>query len=73
MGERRDQEPGCPVGEAEARRLTCVLRESVEQVRAAVLVLAERVRAAHRGRVWIALGYPSFPVESACLSRSLSP
>jgi hypothetical protein len=60
VDERRHQEPAVPVGEAEARRLTGALRESVEQVRTAVLVLAERVRAAHRGRVWIALGYPSW-------------
>ncbi|MET8630003.1 hypothetical protein ABZW30_40845 [Kitasatospora sp. NPDC004669] len=45
MGERRHQEPAVPVGEAEARRLTDALRESVEQVRTAALVLAERVRA----------------------------
>ncbi|MFJ9447196.1 hypothetical protein ACIRRH_35900 [Kitasatospora sp. NPDC101235] len=65
MGKRRNQEPGGLVGEAEARRLTGALRESVEQVRTAVLVLAERVRAAHHGRVWIALGYPSWGAYAA--------
>ncbi|MGW3046063.1 hypothetical protein ACWC9T_40090 [Kitasatospora sp. NPDC001159] len=65
MGERRHQESAVPVGEAEARRLTSALRESVEQVRTAVLVLAERVRAAHDGRVWIALGYPSWGAYAA--------
>lgn len=65
MGERRHQEQAVPVDEAEARRLTGALRESVEQVRTAVLVLAERVRAAQRGRVWTALGYPSWGAYAA--------
>ncbi|MFJ9847578.1 hypothetical protein ACIRYZ_45610 [Kitasatospora sp. NPDC101155] len=34
-------------------------------MRTAALVLAERVRAAHRGRVWIALGYPSWGAYAA--------
>ncbi|MFI9366935.1 hypothetical protein ACIG5E_38775 [Kitasatospora sp. NPDC053057] len=75
MGERRHQEPAVPIGEAEARRLTGALRESVEQMRSAVLVLAERVRAAHRGRVWTALGYPSWCAYAAGeleVSRSMA-
>ncbi|GAA1548743.1 hypothetical protein GCM10009730_67300 [Streptomyces albidochromogenes] len=41
-----------PVGWADAVRL-------VEQLRAswAAVMLAQRVRDAHRGRVWVALGY----------------
>lgn len=59
------QEPAVPVSDAEARRLTGALRESVEQVRSAVLVLTERVRAAYRRRVWVALGYPSWGAYAA--------
>jgi len=59
VGEHRHQESAVPVGEAEARRLTGELRAAIEEVRSAVLLLAERVRAAHRGRVWTSLGYPS--------------
>ncbi|MFE6869632.1 hypothetical protein ACFVFS_24145 [Kitasatospora sp. NPDC057692] len=59
MGERGDQnrEPVGPTSQAEARRLTGELRAAIEEVRSAVLVLAAWVRAAHRARVWTALGY----------------
>ncbi|MFF2123759.1 hypothetical protein ACFVXH_41220 [Kitasatospora sp. NPDC058184] len=57
MGGVRHQEPVGPASEAEARRLTGELRAAIEEVRSAVLVLAARVRAAHRARVWTVLGY----------------
>ncbi|MFJ9448275.1 hypothetical protein ACIRRH_41660 [Kitasatospora sp. NPDC101235] len=49
-----------PVDKARARELTEQLRTAIEDVRAAVLVLARRVRAAHQARVWTAL----FPTET---------
>ncbi|MEV7189943.1 hypothetical protein [Kitasatospora sp. NPDC093102] len=52
-----DRNSAVPAGEAEARRLTGELRAAIEEVRSAVLVLAARVRATHRARVWTALGY----------------
>ncbi|MEV0537628.1 hypothetical protein [Kitasatospora sp. NPDC050463] len=45
---------------ARARDLTEQLRTAIEDVRAAVLVLARRVRAAHQARVWTVLEYPSW-------------
>ncbi|MFD9597360.1 hypothetical protein ACFWA9_32045 [Kitasatospora sp. NPDC059973] len=54
------QEQAGPVGEARVRELTEQLRTAIEDVRAAVLVLARRVRAAHRARVWTALGHDSW-------------
>ncbi|MFI8085872.1 hypothetical protein ACIF6L_34420 [Kitasatospora sp. NPDC086009] len=57
-----DQEQAGPVDAARARELTEQLRTAIEDVRAAVLVLARRVRAAHQARVWTVLGYPSWPV-----------
>ena len=54
------QEQAGPVGEARARELTEQLRTAIEDVRAAVLVLARRVRDAHRARVWTALGHDSW-------------
>ncbi len=59
MGEDQEQAGG-PVDTARARELTEQLRAAVEDVRAAVLVLARRVRAAHRARVWTVLGYDSW-------------
>ncbi|MFE4397917.1 MULTISPECIES: hypothetical protein [Streptomycetaceae] len=44
-------------GPGAARRLTGELRAAIEEVRSAVLVLAGRVRAAHRARVWTVRGY----------------
>ncbi|MGW2873610.1 hypothetical protein [Kitasatospora sp. NPDC001225] len=50
MGERSDQnrELAGPVSQAEAWRLTGELRDAIEEVRSAVLVLAARVRDARR-------------------------
>ncbi|MGE7437037.1 hypothetical protein [Kitasatospora sp. NPDC001175] len=55
-----DQEQASPVDAARARELTEQLRTAIEDVRAAVLVLARRVRAAHQARVWTVPGYPSW-------------
>ncbi|WP_159400647.1 hypothetical protein [Streptomyces sp. XY431] len=55
----KDQEQAGPVDAARARELTEQLRTAIEDVRAAVLVLARRVRAAHQARVWTVLEYPS--------------
>jgi len=55
-----DQEQAGPVDAAGARELTEQLRTAIEDVRAAVLVLARRVRAAHQARVWTVLEYPSW-------------
>lgn len=55
-----DQEQAGPVDAARARELTEQLRTAIEDVRAAVLVLARRVRAAHQARVWTVLGHPSW-------------
>ncbi|MER7582495.1 hypothetical protein [Kitasatospora sp. NPDC097691] len=60
MGTRQDGGPGPVVGAAEARRLTGELRAAVADARTAALVLTDRVRAAHDGRVWTALGFPSW-------------
>ncbi|MER6365758.1 hypothetical protein [Kitasatospora sp. NPDC001527] len=57
----KDQEQAGPVNAARARELTEQLRTVTEDVRAAVLVLARRVRAAHQARVWTVLGHPSWP------------
>ncbi|MFE2414984.1 hypothetical protein ACFXDE_42335 [Kitasatospora sp. NPDC059408] len=57
-GEHQDQ--AGPVDEARARELTEQLRTAIEDVRAAVQVLARRVRAAHQARAWTVLGYPSW-------------
>ncbi|MFD5437359.1 hypothetical protein ACFWJ4_35085 [Kitasatospora sp. NPDC127067] len=54
------QDQAGPVDEARARELTEQLRTAIEDVRAAVLVLARRVRAAHQARVWTVLGHPSW-------------
>ncbi|MET9183014.1 hypothetical protein ABZX88_33125 [Kitasatospora aureofaciens] len=55
-----DQERASPVHAARARELTEQLRTAIEDIRAAVLVLARRVRAAHQAQVWTVLGYPSW-------------
>ncbi|MER8103901.1 hypothetical protein [Kitasatospora sp. NPDC094016] len=55
-----DQEQAGPVDAARARELTEQLRTAIEDVRAAVLLLARRVRSAHRARVWTVLGHPSW-------------
>ncbi|MBP0453929.1 hypothetical protein J5Y04_30960 [Kitasatospora sp. RG8] len=55
-----DQEQAGPVDAARARELTEQLRTAIEDVRAAVLVLARRVRAAHQAKVWAVLGHPSW-------------
>lgn len=73
MEEQRHQDSALPADEAEAQRLTGELRAAIEEVRSAVLLLAARVRAAHRARVWIALGYPSWAGYAAAefdISRS---
>ncbi|GHF74030.1 hypothetical protein GCM10010218_63940 [Streptomyces mashuensis] len=46
-----------PVGRAEAERLTEQLREVIGEARRVAVALAQRVRAAHRAQVWVALGY----------------
>ncbi|MFF7459074.1 hypothetical protein [Kitasatospora sp. NPDC008115] len=56
-----DKDQAAPVDEARARELTEQLRAAIDDVRAAVLVLARRVRAAHQARVWTVLGHPSWP------------
>ncbi|MFF7458444.1 hypothetical protein [Kitasatospora sp. NPDC008115] len=60
MDDRRNPEVDAAVGRADARRLTDELRAAVAEPRTAALVLTRRVRAAHRGRVWTALGHPSW-------------
>ncbi|MET9403139.1 hypothetical protein [Kitasatospora sp. NPDC002965] len=56
-----DQGQTGPVDEKRARELTEQLRTAIEDVRVGLLlVLARRVRAAHRARVWTALGHPSW-------------
>ncbi|MEV7783617.1 hypothetical protein [Kitasatospora sp. NPDC088351] len=59
MDEHHQEQAG-PVDAARARELTEQLRTAIEDVRAAVLVLARRVRAAHQAKVWTALGHPSW-------------
>ncbi|MFJ8314241.1 MULTISPECIES: hypothetical protein [unclassified Streptomyces] len=49
-----------PVDEAVARAMTTGIREAIGDVRRSVAVLAERVRAAHEARVWVALSQPSW-------------
>ncbi|GGR00758.1 hypothetical protein [Kitasatospora griseola] len=56
-----DQEQAGPADTTHARELTEQLRTAIEDVRTAVLVLARRVRAAHRARVWTVLGHRSWP------------
>ncbi|MFE4397932.1 MULTISPECIES: hypothetical protein [Streptomycetaceae] len=56
-----DEDQAGPVDAARARELTEQLRTAIEDVRAAILVLARRVRAAHQARVWTVLGHPSWP------------
>ncbi|OEJ20982.1 hypothetical protein AS594_40055 [Streptomyces agglomeratus] len=46
-----------PVGRVHAVRLTEQLRAAIGEARRAAVVLAQRVRDAHRARVWVALGY----------------
>ncbi|MDJ0465898.1 hypothetical protein [Streptomyces sp. H27-C3] len=55
-----------PASRADALRLTEQLRAAIGEARRAAVVLAVRVRAAHRARVWVALVYTVFPVGSAC-------
>ncbi|MFJ6384615.1 hypothetical protein ACIQI7_31990 [Kitasatospora sp. NPDC092039] len=57
MGDHAHREPAAPASQAEARRLTGELCAAIEEVRSAVPILTARVRAAHRARVWTALGY----------------
>ncbi|MGY4102017.1 hypothetical protein ACW2Q0_21075 [Nocardia sp. R16R-3T] len=49
-----------PVDVTAARTLTGELRDAIADVGRAGAVLAERVRRAHRARVWLALGYTSW-------------
>ncbi|MFF7459563.1 hypothetical protein [Kitasatospora sp. NPDC008115] len=74
MGESdQHRELAAPASKAEARRLTGELRAAIEEVRSAVLVLAARVRAAHRARVWTALGYTGWAAYASAefgVSRS---
>ncbi len=46
-----------PVGRLDAERLTEQLRAGIGEARRAAVVLAQRVRGAHRARVWVALGH----------------
>ncbi|MFB7672316.1 hypothetical protein ACFC26_12955 [Kitasatospora purpeofusca] len=55
-----DEDQDHPIDAARARELTEQLRTAIEDVRAAVLVLARRVRAAHRAKAWTALEYPGW-------------
>ncbi|MFE3109742.1 hypothetical protein ACFXKJ_27085 [Kitasatospora indigofera] len=59
MGEDQEQADG-PADAARARELTEQLRTAIEDARAAILVLAHRVRAAHQARVWTVLGHSSW-------------
>lgn len=60
--DRRVPEPAgaAPLDRVQARALTAQIRESIAAVERAWAVLAERVRRAHDGRAWIALGYTSW-------------
>ncbi|MFF1690727.1 hypothetical protein [Streptomyces sp. NPDC058254] len=53
-----------PLSAAQARAMTQVLREAMDDVRCTVAVLAARVRDAHGARVWVPLGYTSW--EAYC-------
>jgi len=48
---------GEPVDATAARQLTGELQQAIHGAHQALAHLADRVRAAHQGRVWIALGY----------------
>ncbi|MFE6869168.1 hypothetical protein ACFVFS_21745 [Kitasatospora sp. NPDC057692] len=60
MEDTRNPQVDTAVGGADARRLTDELRAAVAEPRTAALVLTRRVRAAHQGRAWAALGHPSW-------------
>ncbi|WP_280212180.1 hypothetical protein [Nocardia cyriacigeorgica] len=49
-----------PANAEQARVLTAQLRDAIADVRRAGVVLADRVRSAHRARVWLALGFRSW-------------
>ncbi|MET9519978.1 hypothetical protein [Streptomyces sp. NPDC002994] len=60
MASMREPEQGGslePAGRDDALRLTKQLRAAIDDARRAAMVLAQRVRDAHRARVWVALGY----------------
>ncbi|MBT2401782.1 hypothetical protein [Streptomyces sp. ISL-100] len=60
MASMREPEQGGalePVGRDDALRLTEQLRAAIDDARRAAMVLAQRVREAHRARVWGALGH----------------
>lgn len=59
------------VGRADAVRLTAQLRVAIGEVRRAVVVLADRVRDAHRARVWVPLAYSGW-VEYAQAELGIS-
>ncbi|WP_327575393.1 hypothetical protein [Streptomyces sp. NBC_00145] len=66
MGEQGHDQGGTveparpPLSAAQARAMTRVLREAMDDVRRTVAVLAAGVREAHGARVWVPLGYSSW-------------
>lgn len=58
--DRPDPAGPAPLDREQARALTAQIRESIANVERAWAALAERVRRAHKGRAWIALGYASW-------------
>ncbi|MFJ2781580.1 hypothetical protein [Kitasatospora sp. NPDC087315] len=58
--DREQREQSGPADAARARELTEQLRTAIGDARAAVLILAHRVRAAHQARVWTVLKHPSW-------------
>ncbi|MEV4250924.1 hypothetical protein AB0J63_46995 [Streptosporangium canum] len=58
--DRPDPAGPAPLDREQARALTAQIRESIAAVERAWAVLAERVRRAHEGRAWVALGYVSW-------------
>lgn len=55
-----DPEPLPTLGREQARELTDSLRVAIADVQRAGVALAARVREAHRARIWLSLGYPSW-------------
>ncbi|WP_031165852.1 hypothetical protein [Streptosporangium roseum] len=58
--DRPDPAGPAPLDREQARALTAQIRESIAAVERAWAVLDGRVRRAHEGRAWIALGYASW-------------
>lgn len=60
QNQKVDPEPLPALDRGQARELTDSLRAAIADVQRAGAVLAARVREAHRARIWLSLGYPSW-------------